>query len=305
MSSEKKLTIKRLIIFLVISFVPLWIIVPSMCAYYGEQIYVSTDPSVATATYLLGVFGMMIPSAANIITRLVTKEGFRNSYLGFNTKGKMGYWTASVIVKPAETAIVALLICAVYFGGQSLSDIFPNVGMQSVGLLLLQIVSAVILFFPAFGEEWGWRGYMMPKLFELMPKPVAVLVGGVIWGLWHAPLTIAGHNFGVGYDGYPWLGILQMCVTCVFMNAFLVLVTERTKSIYPATFIHSLNNSLSFSMLFAIFGSEESLMKLGGLSDSGVFSLYIGAEAVLGAISMIFLMKGSKAKKKETLGKAA
>ncbi len=305
MSNNKKLTVKRLIIFLLISFVPGWIAVTIMWSYYGEPLYASTNESIAVPVYLLGVFGMMMPSVAHLITRLVTKEGFKNTYLGLHIKCKMGYWTASLIVPIAYSAITAFVLWAIYNDGMSLSETFPNVNMQTVGIYIFQIASSVILLFPAFGEEWGWRGYMMPKLMELMPKPVAVLVGGVIWGLWHAPLTIAGHNFGVEYPGYPFSGIGLMCLLCIVMNAFLTLLTEKTKSIYPAAFVHALNNNLSCSIMFAIFGSEAAMMKFAGIPSPEAFVPYIAILSFVGIISLIFLIKKDKAKKEEALGKAA
>ena len=46
------------------------------------------------------------------------------------------------------------------------------------------------------GEEAGWRGYLLPKLLEFMKPWKAVLLTGVIWGLWHAPVIACGFNYG-------------------------------------------------------------------------------------------------------------
>lgn len=292
MSSSKKITLKRLIIFLVLAFFPFYIIIPTMWAYYGEPIFMCEDAQIAN--YCVGVFGMMIPSAAHLITRLVTKEGFRNSYLGANFKGKMGFWAASVIVPLAYSTTSLILMWALYSDGIGISELFSNFGIQSAGMFLLQLASSVICFFPAFGEEWGWRGYMMPKLMELMPKPLAVLVGGILWGLWHAPLTVAGHNFGVDYPGYPFVGIGLMCLMCTAMNAFLTLLTEKTKSIYPAAFAHAVNNNLNYGIILSMFGSEAAAEKASELSAVDMFFPMIGTIAVVGIISFILLLRKDK-----------
>lgn len=305
MSSDKKLTVKRLLIFLGISFAPFYIIVPAMWSYFGEPIFVSENPDAVVANYVFGVFGMMIPSIAHLITRLVTKEGFKNTYLGLNTKGKMGYFTASVIVPLAYSALTVFLIWAIFMNDISLGDTFNNVNLQSVGLFLIQLSYSVICFFPAFGEEWGWRGYMMPKLMELMPKPVAVIVGGIIWGLWHAPLTVAGHNFGVDYPGYPFVGIGMMCLMCTVMNAFMTLLTEKTKSIYPTTFVHAVNNNLNMGVLFSLFSNEEAVERLNGLSMTETFLPFIGTIGVVVGIVCIVLLAKKDKPKEETLEKAA
>ena len=102
MSSEKKLTVKRIVIFIVISFIPLMIVIPTLWTVYGEPLYASENEQLAVISYIVGVFAMMIPSAANLITRLITKEGFANSYLGVHFGGKGGYWFASIAVKLVE-----------------------------------------------------------------------------------------------------------------------------------------------------------------------------------------------------------
>ncbi|HBI52723.1 MAG TPA: hypothetical protein DDX72_08085 [Ruminococcaceae bacterium] len=291
MNSDKKLTARRLLIFLAVAFVPFYIIIPVMWAYFGEPIFASENETVMIATSVVGVFGMMIPSFANLITRLVTKEGFGSSYLGLNCKGKMGYYIASVLVPLGYSVLSVLVMWALYMGGMSFSDAFEPLGMQNTGLFLMQLAFSVIVFFPAFGEEWGWRGYMMPKLMELMPKPAAVIAGGVIWGLWHAPLTVAGHNFGVDYPGYPFVGIGLMCVMCTVLNAFLTLITEKTKSVYPAAFCHAVNNNLGFGVLFSGLGTEKAQEKMTEMSGVSTILPYIAILGAVGIASFVLLVR--------------
>jgi len=155
----------------------------------------------------------------------------------------------------------------------------------------MQLAYSVIVFFPAFGEEWGWRGYMMPKLMELMPKPAAVIAGGVIWGLWHAPLTVAGHNFGVDYPGYPFVGIGLMCVMCTVLNAFLTLITEKTKSVYPAAFCHAVNNNLGFGVLFSGLGTEKAQEKMTEMSGVSTMLPYLAVLGLVGIASFVLLVR--------------
>ena len=294
MSNSKKLTVKRLVIFLILAFFPFYIIIPVMYSYYGEPIFVSENETVIVANYVVGVFGMMIPSIAHIITRLVTKEGFKNTYLGLNTKGKMGYFIASAAVPLAYSFISMVLIWLIFSGETGLSGLFSAADNTTAGLLLLQFSYSVICVFPAFGEEWGWRGYMMPKLLELMPKPAAVIVGGVIWGLWHAPLTVVGHNFGVDYPGYPFVGIGLMCLMCTFMNAFLTLFTEKTKSVYPAAFTHALNNNLGMGVMGSLFAGEKVTEVFGNTGTVETSLIYFAVLAVPGIISLVLFMKKDK-----------
>ena len=63
--------------------------------------------------------------------------------------------------------------------------------------MLLALPIFTLLMAPlAFGEEWGWRGYLLPHLLPLGQWP-AFLIGGVIWGLWHIPVVTAATYAGV------------------------------------------------------------------------------------------------------------
>lgn len=294
MSSEKKLTVKRIVIFIVISFIPLMIVIPTLWTVYGEPLYASENEQLAVISYIVGVFAMMIPSAANLIIRLITKEGFANSYLGVHFGGKGGYWFASIAVKLVEGWAELFLLWAIFMNDTAFHEVYPNINMPNIGAYLLQLSFSVIIFFPAFGEEWGWHGYMMPKLLTLMPKPAAIVVGGVIWGLWHALLTVAGHNFGIDYSGYPFVGILVMCLFCVMMNCFLTLVTEKTRSIYPASFIHMITNNMSAAILLTIFGSEAAIQKVQGLNSIELFFSMTDITALTAVISFVLFLKKDK-----------
>ena len=289
--SNKSLTIRRIVIFSVLAFLPLVIMVLLMNLYYGELIFVSEKATVGI--YLSGMLGMMFPAAANILTRLITREGMGNNLLALNFKGHGRWYAASVLAPLGEVAVAAVLLCTIYLNGMSFGEIFPTDGLSDkTAILLFQIEYSMIVFFPAFGEEWGWRGYLMPKLCEVMSKPAAVVVGGVIWGLWHAPLTISGHNFGVDYPGYPFVGILLMCVLCVADNAFLTLLTEKTGSIYPASFFHMLNNNCSMLVFLSIFGSPQAVEAANGIPTVQAFlTIMLPPTVLLGVGSFILLLK--------------
>jgi membrane protease YdiL (CAAX protease family) len=53
-----------------------------------------------------------------------------------------------------------------------------------VGVLLF------VTLIPSFGEEFGWRGYLLPHLAQQMNARKAVLIHAMVWWAWHLPLVI-------------------------------------------------------------------------------------------------------------------
>ena len=94
------------------------------------------------------------------------------------------------------------------------------------------------------------------------------------------------------YVEYPWVGIGEMCLMCVLMNAFLTLLTEKTKSIYPASFCHMVNNNMGSGVLIMLAGSEAlatAIDQSQGIST--FFTTYVPLLLITAVISMIQLWK--------------
>ena len=115
---------------------------------------------------------------------------------------------------------------------------FCDNGMLTAALLLTVPATGVAMAVHGFGEELGWRGYLTPKLEELMPTPLAIVVTGIIWALWHGPLLAYGYDFGRDYGFFPYGGFIAMIVMCIALSAFLTWLTKRTDSVYPASLCH-------------------------------------------------------------------
>ena len=83
-----------------------------------------------------------------------------------------------------------------------------------------------------------------------------------------------------------------MCLMCIFMNAFLTLLTEKTGSIYPASFCHMVNNNLGSTVLIMIAGSEALTSALEKASNIFMFLLTcLPLLLITGVLSFILLMK--------------
>ena len=258
------ITKKRLLIYLGLSFGMAWLIF--FIFIFTGHTWTGSSPEMLSLVSL----GMLAPAIAHVITRKITNEGFRligekSMMLGIDLKGKKWIFFLLAMFLPVVYStlgdVVVWLFCPEAFGEAEVSSfvviIYP----------LISIVSGVVLSFAAFGEEFGWRGYMMPKLIELVGMPKALIIGGIIWGLWHAPLTCVGHNFGMDYPGFPYVGIIVMCLFCTVLGTILMYVTVKTNSVWPAAFMHAVNNSSPSAMLLFTRQDVEVPMWINTLSN--------------------------------------
>ena len=260
MEDNKKLETKRIIIYLVITFV--------MTYAYSFGVVYPINNSANVRMELSAISGVLIsaimffPSIGVLLTRLITKEGFKNSWIRMNINENI----KTILLAYFGPGILTILGIIVYFlvfpshfdpefGFLATSLEASGTGVEAVGmplsiLVLSQALTGLFLgpamnFITCFGEEWGWRGYLLPKMAEKLPAIPMLLINGLIWGLWHAPLTAIGHNYGVGYPGFPFTGIAAMCGFCIVMGIFLSYVTMKTKSCIPAVFGHGAINSIA------------------------------------------------------------
>jgi uncharacterized protein len=92
-------------------------------------------------------------------------------------------WYAAVILGPFALHGMAMGL-HVLLGGQP-----PDAAqlIASVPGVLVTLVPVFLLFGP-LGEEFGWRGYALPRLQARFGALVASLILGVGWAAWHTPL---------------------------------------------------------------------------------------------------------------------
>lgn len=257
---DQKLETKRIYIYIGTTFALTWIycltvIYPMM---RGEAL--SAVPAVMTQ--FLVAAAMFFPAIGVLITRLITKEGFKNAWVRPNIKGNVKTYLLAYFGPGILTILGTVLYFMIFKGNFDPECGYMKLTLEAAGtpvealpmplssVLLIQGVQALAIgpimnFVTCFGEEWGWRGYLLPKMSEKISLIPMLFINGVIWGLWHAPLTIVGHNYGVGYPGFPLTGILAMCLFCIVMGVFLSYVSLRTKSCIPAVLGHGAINSFA------------------------------------------------------------
>lgn len=142
----------------------------------------------------------------------------------------------------------------------------PPAGVVIVSqLVMIPLAAATVNAFVAFGEELGWRGFLVPALRPLGTWP-SLLISGAIWGLWHAPIILLGYNFG----RFDITGVLLMTAGCITWGVLLGWLRLRSASLWPAVFAHGMMNACAalVGLLYAA-GTTFDMALAGPLGAAG------------------------------------
>lgn len=239
------------------------------------------DPMGLKSVHALWVLPVMMftPCAAAFAVESIENRrsaGVALRHLGVTpirpTKQVFGFTAVAIVLLPAAVALgigVAVLLNlvrldVVTFSGYTalLPEEARNIAPVGI-LVLVQVVMIPIAAIPngvlAFGEEVGWRGFLLPALRPLGDWS-AVLVTGVVWGVWHSPLILLGYNF----DRPDWSGLLLMIVGAVAVGIFLGWLRIWSGSVWPAVFGHGAFNSAGGLVLLLSSAKHPPDLALGG-----------------------------------------
>jgi len=238
---ENRVDKRSVLIFLLIAFGLSWPIVLVLDTAWPGNIGV---------LYLSHGLAMLMPGLACVIVRKwVSRKGF--SDCGFAVGGYLPY-------------LAVICACLLFWGLPRLADVLwggGRFGGYSRGLMLFSVLMVVGYLVPAFGEELGWRGFLLQELLPL-GRNRALLIHGAIWGAWHWPLLFAAAINGylspaervqnlTRYGLTPEAGkavlvvggLVGGMVAMVFISAFLGVIVGwlrlRFGSLYLVTFWHA------------------------------------------------------------------
>ncbi len=207
------------------------------------------------------------PAIASLITRAVTKEGFRDMKLHLNLNGNFRWYLLAFGIPLIFFSARILLPVIVsghsgWLGGFTCQNVLSSVFM----LAALSAVQSVGLL----GEELGWRGYMNQKMEPLFGTVGTCLIGGIVWSLWHLPMDTAGWLDGEGTLSCSLMMCGKRMLLLTSFGTFLMWLIKKTDSVFPAVMAHFMFNQSQ--------GAFDELLSQGNIPEN----------ADLGAISDVF-----------------
>lgn len=208
----------------------------------------------ALNTQLVASIGMLCPAACAFLVSIGSSQKLAlRPQLRGNLRFYCLAWLGPVIFAIAGSALYFTVFREQFDPNMGyMRELLQALGageLQADTVAAVQIAASVTIgpfinLFFALGEEIGWRGLLYPALDKYLSPAAACVIGGLIWGVWHVPLTFRGHNYGFDYMGYPITGVLAMCVFCFSLGTLLYWLRLKTGSVWPAALAHGAINAV-------------------------------------------------------------
>jgi len=257
---------KRAALFVILAFAGSWSLAGAFYALGGRW---NTMPAMAVP-----VAYMFMPMAAAIVVqKAIWREPLREP-LGISFR--LNRWFAVAWLLPPALAFatlgVSLLLPGVAYSSDmaGLFERFRSVlpperlaemkqqaaamPIHPVWLALAQgmVAGVSVNAVAGFGEELGWRGLLQRELGPLGFWRSSALIG-FVWGVWHAPLILQGHN----YPQHPVAGAGLMVCWCVLLAPVISYVRLRAKSVIAAAVLHgTINGTAGIALMLVKSGSD-------------------------------------------------
>ena len=230
---------------------------------------------------------MLLPLMTAVVLQMINKEKLTSTGL-LRFKIRWSWLVAWIL--PVVIVLLTIFVNTLLPGCEYNTDMSSMIPVDSIPeeqremlsmfmnptvMIVVTIVSGLFagvtinaLF--AFGEEYGWRNYLVSALKEKKFICASVFIG-IVWGLWHFPLILLGHN----YPQHSVVGVFMMVVFCVlasFVETYFVL---KTKSVFSAAIFHGTINAVAGLNVIMVKGGNDLLNGMTGLSGFFVMAIVI------------------------------
>lgn len=249
---------KRILIFILWAFVPM-IGTGLFLHFAGAAVsQAESSPVAAMMGFLFSAGAMLIPLLAVVFTQLICREPVLEG-VGISFRINRWWWIGWLLIPVLALAILgmSLLMPGARWAADSellqlslaqMPQGFGPWGLIAVSLFSGLLAGATLNAVFAFGEEVAWRGFLVRE-FKGRKFLTASLLIGVIWGFWHFPLILNGHN----YPDHPVPGVFMMVLMCTALTPILLYFRQKSGSvIVPAVMHGTFNAVVGISNLFVL-----------------------------------------------------
>lgn len=131
------------------------------------------------------------------------------------------------------------------------------------------VASGALINLPfTFGEEFGWRG-LLHKETQNFGFIKSSFIIGIIWGFWHAPIILMGHN----YNNSSVAGVFMMILFCIVISFPMAYVRIKSKNVLGPSMLHGMLNGSA--NVLSLYIHDGSLLYNGPAGIAGILVILI------------------------------
>ncbi len=188
-----------------------------------------------------GLLFILSPLVMVLIVRFFLGDGWKDAGLTLHFRKSLGWYVFALLIYPFLFLVVIVINALLGFTTVTMrfSELLPLL----VGGFIIQLVPRMVF---SLSEEWGWRGYLEPRLALLgMPDLPRHIMVAVLWGVWHFPLILS-----TDYTSVPlWIFLPLFMVGIFFLAIIFGQMRKASDSVWPAVLMHGMGNALGFTIL--------------------------------------------------------
>lgn len=194
---------------------------------------------------------MWCPGAAAILTTLFFPEARKEFFKSLGLlPGKPIYWIIGYSLPLVYGLVAYSFIWTSGIGGfpnkqyfiaalRSYPQLSPDLAALALGAHMMT-VDFIMNLHRGFGEELGWRGFLVPRLNDSLSFAKTSTVIGCAWGLWHVPAIILTTDYNNG--AAVWLGLVCFAILVVSVSFILSWLRLKSNSVWPCAILHISHN---------------------------------------------------------------
>ena len=203
------------------AFVPLAFAISWLCwlpVAFSEHGFGFVSVAASPLLVILGTFGPFL-SAVAIVARNSGARGLRD-FLGQALRWRAGIqWYAAALIAPFVIRIVVIGLHLLKGGA------YPSIFSLGTWVNVPFTFLTVLIIGGPSGEEFGWRGFFLPRVQSVFGLLGASFVIGVIASLWHVPLFFIN---GTAQSHIPYLLFVLRTISLSFISTWLYNGTRRS-----------------------------------------------------------------------------
>jgi len=206
---------------------------------------------------LLSYLGMLMVAVAAFIVRFFVEN---KNFKDINWNPGHPWWYFGTLLFCISLWVIPALITRL-FGHLEWTQ---TISREAWIVIILSLAGPSVI--AGFGEEFGWRGYLLPRLLTKRSRAREILVIiGFIWGIWHFPVALGPLLKGLLENPSNWgsmvgatlLNCVQMVGTCVALSFVFGALWLRTNSILVLSFFHGYFIGLRDAVGMILVGRDE------------------------------------------------